>query len=102
MHWPAAGIGWDEWNVNGILDLPRTNSANGRFTISLSSMDAQAANFDAHHDYDWIILQAAGGIGNFDRSAISLDASGFKNDLAGGVLASNRPPVTSYPLFRRP
>jgi hypothetical protein len=43
-----------------------------------------AANFDPHRDYDWLILHTTGGIGNFDPAAISLDTSGFKNDLSGG------------------
>jgi hypothetical protein len=43
-----------------------------------------AGNFDPHHDYEWIILDATGGISTFDPSAISLDTSGFKNSLAGG------------------
>jgi autotransporter-associated beta strand protein len=80
----GAGIGWDTWNINGTLNLHATNTTNGRFNIALSSMDALAANFDPQHDYDWVILHTTDGISNFDPSSISLDTSGFKNDLSGG------------------
>jgi len=80
----GTGIGWDTWNINGVLNLNATSTANGRFTISLSSMDALAANFDPHLDYTWPILHATDGISGFDSSAISLDSSSFKNNLSGG------------------
>ena len=50
-------------------------------------MDQLAANFDPHRDYDWLILHAAGGISNFDPGVLSIDASGFINDVAGGHFA---------------
>jgi len=78
------GIGWDTWNINGLLDLNATNSSNGKFTISLSTLDGLAANFDPQHDYDWTILHASDSITDFDLSTISLDSSGFKNSLSGG------------------
>src|SRR5207237_2900562 len=49
----GAGVGWDVWNIDGTLGLNATATTNGRFTISLSSMDALAANFDPPPDYDW-------------------------------------------------
>jgi autotransporter-associated beta strand protein/T5SS/PEP-CTERM-associated repeat protein len=80
----GSGIGWDRWNINGLLDVSATNTANGRFTISLSTIDSLAANFDPRLDYTWSVLHAIDGIINFDPSAISLDTSAFKNDLSGG------------------
>jgi autotransporter-associated beta strand protein len=80
----GAGIGWDAWNINGSLNLNTAPTTNGRFTISLSTMDALAANFDPRSDYDWIILHTTDGISNFDPAAISLDTSAFKNNLFGG------------------
>ncbi len=80
----GAGVGWDEWNINGVLNLNATSTTNGRFTISLSTLDALAANFDNTHDYNWPILHADGGIVGFDPSDISLDTSGFKNGLGTG------------------
>src|SRR6185295_18708545 len=80
----GAGIGWDSWNIDGSLNLNATNTTGGRFTISLSTLDALAANFDNSHDYTWTILHADGGIVGFDPSLISIDATGFKNGLAGG------------------
>jgi fibronectin-binding autotransporter adhesin len=80
----GAGVGWDIWNVQGPLSLNATPTANGRFTVALSTMDALAANFDSHRDYDWTILHASDGIGGFDPSEIFIDTSAFRNDLAGG------------------
>jgi fibronectin-binding autotransporter adhesin len=84
----GSGIGWDIWNINGNLTLNASNTTNGRFTISLASLTGDspgpASNFDSQHDSDWIILHTTDGITNFDASAISLDTSGFKNNLSGG------------------
>jgi fibronectin-binding autotransporter adhesin len=80
----GAGAGWDIWNVQGSLSLNATATGNGRFTVALSTMDALAANFDSHRDYDWTILHASDGIGGFDPSEIFIDTSAFRNDLAGG------------------
>jgi autotransporter-associated beta strand protein len=80
----GAGAGWDIWNVQGSLSLNATATGNGRFTVALSTMDALAANFDSHRDFDWTILHASDGIGGFDLSEIFIDTSAFRNDLAGG------------------
>jgi len=84
----SAGVDWDLWNISGALTLEASPTTNGRFTISLASLlddsPGQAANFDPHRDYDWSILHADAGITGFDASKFAVDASGFKNDLAGG------------------
>jgi autotransporter-associated beta strand protein len=80
----GSGIGWDRWNINGALHLNATSGTNGRFTISLSTLDALAANFDNTHDYTWPILHASDGIIGFDASELTLDTLGFKNNLGGG------------------
>jgi autotransporter-associated beta strand protein len=84
----GAGIGWDLWNIAGILSLNASSSDNGRFVISLASLagDASgpAANFNPNLDHHWIIARAEGGIFGFDPVELSLDTSGFKNNLSGG------------------
>jgi len=96
----AAGTDWDLWNIDGILSLNASSGANGQFTISLWSLlgssPGLASNFDPQRDYDWAILRANGGIVGFDPSELSLDVSGFKNDLAGGHFFLQR---TSNDLF---
>jgi autotransporter-associated beta strand protein len=78
------GTGWDSWNINGILNISAASSINGHFTISLSSLDSIAANFDNTLDYTWPILHASDGIAGFDLSELALDTSAFKNNLGTG------------------
>jgi fibronectin-binding autotransporter adhesin len=80
----SPGTGWDTWNINGVLNLIATNTTNGHFTISLSSLDTLASNFNPTHDYLWPILHASDGVVGFDPSELSLDTSAFKNPLASG------------------
>ncbi len=88
------GIGWDTWNINGILNLNAGNTSNAHFTIYLSSLDTLASNFHPTHDYTWPILQASDGLTPFDPSSISLDTSSFKNPLAAGHFSLESTPTT--------
>jgi autotransporter-associated beta strand protein len=80
----SPGQGFDTWLINGQLTLNASPTSNGKFTISLSSLDTLAANFDPTQNYSWPILHASDGILNFDPAQFSLDTSAFKNPLASG------------------
>jgi fibronectin-binding autotransporter adhesin len=84
----GAGVGWDFWDVDGILDVNASSSSNGRFVISLASLlgesSGPAANFDPTRDYSWVILHADNGITGLDPTEIVLDTSAFKNNLGSG------------------
>ena len=71
--------GHDFWLVDGELKLNASSQL--PFTISLASLDGLI--FDNTQDYTWPILQATDGITGFDRAALVLDTSAFKNPFAG-------------------
>src|SRR5205085_12126159 len=78
----GAGVGWDMWLIDGQLSVNATSTSNGRFTVSLASLDDLV--FDASRDYTWPILEANSGIVGLDPSELAIDTSEFKRSLAGG------------------
>lgn len=88
----SPGNGIDFIQITGRLDIMAGVTANSRFTIHITSLDASnqpgpAANFDPSHSRSFPLLTAGGGITGFTAGAITLDHSAFQNDLAGGVFS---------------
>ncbi len=88
-----AGTGYDLVNISiGLLDV--TATAGTPFTINVVSLDAggspgNVADFSSSTGYSWMLYQGnlASGITGFDPTKFSLDASGFTNNLNGGVFS---------------
>lgn len=81
----APGTNWDLLDITGTLDL---TSAAG-FDIQLFSIDntnqpAPLSGFDNTTSQSWIIAQTQ-GITSFSGGLLSVDTTGFANDLAGGA-----------------
>ncbi|MCC7351718.1 MAG: autotransporter-associated beta strand repeat-containing protein [Phycisphaerales bacterium] len=79
------GTNWDLLAINGTLNLA---SAAG-FSVDLLSIDgsnqpAALVGFDNTISQSWVIAQTQ-GITNYTPGALSVDASGFANDLDGGT-----------------
>lgn len=88
----TAGLGWDLWNIDGGLSVQSGSTANSRFTVSLTTLDAssQAAplpGFDASRAWQWLIVDTDAGIQGFDPARLALDTQGFLSPLAGGTLS---------------
>lgn len=84
-----AGSDWDLWVVNGQLDITSQTSANGRFTVALSSLAAGGgagplAGFDPHRSWHWRVVDTTGGIMLNDPGQLALDTRGFLSDTSGG------------------
>jgi autotransporter-associated beta strand repeat len=82
------GTTWDFLNITGTLTFSATEE--NPFTLSLLTLTAgndsgPLANFNAGQSVGYTIATASGGIYGFNANAISLDLSGFANNLAGGV-----------------
>ncbi|MFC2149173.1 autotransporter-associated beta strand repeat-containing protein [Candidatus Auribacterota bacterium] len=78
--------GWDWLNIPGggdVLDVTATSEST--FTIEVSSMGGDAANFDNSQNYTWIIASAAGGITGYSADKFTVDNSAFTNALGGGA-----------------
>jgi hypothetical protein len=84
----APGTGWDLWNIAGDLLTNASTDPSGHFTISLTSLAANApgfaANFDPNHEYHWRILSPTNSLQQIDLFILNLDATGFANDTRGG------------------
>lgn len=75
-------------NVTGTLTLSAGVTANSRFTVALVSLDgggqsATLGDFDPSQSYRFTLATTA-GINGYDANEFTVDASGFRNDLAGG------------------
>ncbi len=94
----AAGIGYDQINVTGTLDL--TTLGAGGFNINLWTLSAlspdtngNALNFDNSQNQSWVILTTTGGISGFNEAKFAVNVganngtSGFSNALAGGTFS---------------
>ena len=80
------GIGWDMFNVTGILNITATNKHDGgvlsdvnKFTIKLVSPSGGTANFVDASSYSWVIARASGSVNQFIASKFLLDTSAFQN-----------------------
>lgn len=84
----VAGVNSGLWNIDGTLAITAAADG-GHFTIGVASLNQadQAitlADFNAHHDYSWLIASASGGISGYAPGLFSVDSSGFLNPLDGG------------------
>jgi fibronectin-binding autotransporter adhesin len=84
----GAPLGHDLWAMTGSLEIVSTPAA--PFVISLVTLDPAdnapglLTDFDPTHDYAWTFI-TSGGITGFDPDLFTVDASGFQNDVAGGL-----------------
>ncbi|MEK8050926.1 autotransporter-associated beta strand repeat-containing protein [Ideonella sp. DXS22W] len=83
-----AGVNSGLWNIDGTLAITAAADG-GHFTIRVATLNQadQAitlADFNAHHDYSWLIASASGGISGYAPGLFSVDSSGFLNPLDGG------------------
>lgn len=78
---------WSQLNIQGALNLAATPA--DPFIIAPvtwpGGAPGAAQNFDSQSNYQWIIVNCAGGITGFDPAGFQFDASGFSNSLAGGA-----------------
>lgn len=90
-------VGWDLYNVSGVLDLTAL-TLGSKFNINLWSLsgigpdvNGDALNFDYSQNYTWTIVATALGITGFNADYFDINANatngtaGFSNDLFGGV-----------------
>jgi hypothetical protein len=97
----AAGqlLGWDLYQVSGILDLGAL-TLGSKFNINLWSLSGaspdfsgDALNFDAGQNYTWTIVATSLGVVGFDPNEFNINiaasngTAGFSNPLLGGVFA---------------
>lgn len=85
----TAGVDWDLWCIDGLLDITAGSTANSRFTLSLQTLGADGAagplaGFDPQRAWQWLIVDTDGGIRGFDPARVSLDTAGFGSALDGG------------------
>lgn len=85
----TAGIDWDLWRVDGLLDITAGSTSNSRFTLSVQTLDTAGAagplaGFDPQRAWQWLIVDTDGGIRGFDPARVSLDTTGFGSSLDGG------------------
>jgi hypothetical protein len=83
-----AGTDWDLWNINGLLMVNAGTTTNSKFAIEVDSLSGlvagPAANFNNNQRYQWLIADASAGIGGFDPAELTVDTSGFANNLGSG------------------
>ena len=90
-------VGWDLYNVSGVLDLSAL-TLGSKFNINLWSLsgispdaNGNAFNFSATQNYTWVIVATGLGITGFDASEFNINvaanngSAGFANDLLGGT-----------------
>lgn len=82
------GTTWDFLNITGTLTFSATTD--NPFTVSLLTLtvgndSGPLFNFSSAQNYSYTIATASGGILGFNPGAITLNLSGFANDLAGGA-----------------
>ena len=86
----AAGTGYDLTNASGTLTLAGDASATNQIVIALSSLNSNgtpgaAANFNPAQNYQFVLVQAGGGIVGYTGSGeFDVDTTGFANALQGG------------------
>lgn len=88
----TAGVHWDLWQIDGLLDITAGTSANSRFTLSVQTLAADGtagplAGFDPMQPWQWLIVDTGAGITGFDPGRLTLDLSGFGSFTAGGSFA---------------
>jgi autotransporter-associated beta strand protein len=88
----TAGVHWDLWQIDGLLDITAGTSANSRFTLSVQTLAADGtagplAGFDPMQPWQWLIVDTGAGITGFDPGRLTLDLSGFGSLTAGGSFA---------------
>jgi hypothetical protein len=81
-----AGTGWDFLQTAGVLDIEATPA--NPFIINLQSLDSGGpglvGDFNSNTNYDWLIVNASGGIANFASNAFSVNLDLFENDAGNG------------------
>jgi hypothetical protein len=85
----AAGVGYDTINVTNQLNITAGTTPLSRFTIAVTSLDANdasgpAINFDPDQPFSWTLVTTGGGITGFSPDRFTIDTSGFVNTLNGG------------------
>ena len=85
----AAGAGYDTLEAAGAGGVIIDATASEKVAVVLRSSDgakaASAAHFDPAQSYRWHVITAtAGSINGFGAGKVSLDTTGFTNDLEGG------------------
>jgi hypothetical protein len=95
----AAGAGWDQLVITGMLDLTGLTSAN-RFKVNpwtISTFEGstgEALNFNGGSNYSWTIATASGGITGFNANNFFINTAavngtnGFTNSFPGGFSMS--------------
>jgi hypothetical protein len=90
----AAGTGWDQLVITGMLDLTGLTSAN-RFKVNpwtISTFEGstgEALNFNGGSNYSWTIATASGGITGFNANNFFINTAavngtnGFSNSYTG-------------------
>lgn len=84
----TVGVNSGLWNINGTLALT-AGAEGGHFTIRVATLNQadQAitlGDFNAGHNYSWLIANASGGITGYAPGLFSVDSSAFLNPLNGG------------------
>jgi autotransporter-associated beta strand protein len=90
----AAGTGWDQLVITGMLDLTGLTSANpfkvNPWTIStFEGSTGEALNFNGGSNYSWTIATASGGITGFNANNFFINTAavngtnGFSNSYTG-------------------
>ena len=84
----TVGVDSGLWNINGTLALT-AGAEGGHFTIRVATLDQtdQAitlGDFNASHNYSWLIANASGGITGYAPGLFSVDSTAFLNPLNGG------------------
>lgn len=82
----GAGSGYDQLDA-GDGQIIVNASSEDRFTIRLVTLNGaasgEAADFDPHGSYTWIIARG-GNVSGFDQNKFTIDTSAFQNDQGAG------------------
>ena len=85
----AAGTAYDTVQAGGALTLSAGTAVGSQITVSVSSVgtdgtSGSAANFDPTQNYQFVLVQANGGILGYTAGEFDVDSTGFANALDGG------------------
>ncbi len=104
----ATGSGGTNWGVNNITgSLTIAATSTSPFGISVQSLTGgnaagQIGNFDPTQSYQWVFINASGGITGFSPATIALNTSGFANSFTGVFTVSENSGATSLYLSYTP
>jgi len=87
---PVNSSSRDLLSISGALNVQATSG--NKFRIRLMSLAPDFTpgllnGFNNQSNYQWTILTTTSGLQNFNPAAFTIDASGFRNPLAGGTFS---------------